>query len=96
MYRTLTISVSRAGLPYPLRTPGHRRLLTQGVSCSGNGMPDDPTTHGVVAGMWSSLSGAGRFISRCGAGILVDTVGFPLASSVVVALHVLMVRRPPK
>ncbi|KAF0312294.1 MFS-type transporter SLC18B1 [Amphibalanus amphitrite] len=57
---------------------------------TGNGMADDPTTHGVVAGMWSSLSGAGRFISRCGAGILVDTIGFPRASCVVVTLHALM------
>ncbi|XP_037068578.1 MFS-type transporter SLC18B1-like [Pollicipes pollicipes] len=53
----------------------------------GGGLHDDATTHAVVAGMWSSLSGAGRFISRCGAGILVDTIGFPLASSVIVLLH---------
>ena len=30
---------------------------------------------GLVAGLWSSLSGAGRFVSRGGTGFLVDTVG---------------------
>ena len=40
------------------------------------GYPDNPATQGLVAGMWSSLSGAGRFISRAGSGILVDQFGF--------------------
>ena len=38
----------------------------------------------------AAVRASSRFISRCGAGILVDTVGFPRASSVVVTLHALM------
>ena len=28
------------------------------------GYPDDPNMHGLIAGLWSSLSGAGRWDSR--------------------------------
>jgi len=41
----------------------------------GAGYPDDPSTQGLVAGLWSSLSGFGRFTSRAGSGILVDYIG---------------------
>lgn len=41
----------------------------------GAGYPDEPSTHGLVAGLWSSLSGFGRFTSRAGSGILVDYIG---------------------
>ncbi|XP_068202801.1 MFS-type transporter SLC18B1-like [Palaemon carinicauda] len=51
------------------------------------GFPDEAGTHGCVAGLWASLSGAGRFTSRAGTGILVDHIGFRKSSVVVVALH---------
>ncbi|CAL4062187.1 unnamed protein product [Meganyctiphanes norvegica] len=51
------------------------------------GFPDEAGTHGFVAGLWSSLSGAGRFISRGGSGLLVDTIGFRETSAIVVGLH---------
>merc|ERR1719420_1440368 len=50
--------------------------------------PDSPATQGLVAGLWSSLSGAGRFISRAGSGILVDTFGFAAVSSIACGLQV--------
>jgi len=53
----------------------------------GAGFPDEASTHGFVAGLWSSLSGAGRFISRGGSGLLVDTIGFRQTSAIVVGLH---------
>lgn len=46
----------------------------------GAGFPDDPSTQGLVAGLWSSLSGMGRFISRAGSGYLVDQFGFAVVS----------------
>lgn len=52
-----------------------------------SGFPDEAGTHGFVAGLWSSLSGAGRFISRGGSGILVDNIGFRETSAIVVGLH---------
>lgn len=51
------------------------------------GFPDEAGTHGFVAGLWSSLSGAGRFVSRGGSGLLVDTIGFRETSAIVVGLH---------
>lgn len=51
------------------------------------GLPDEAGTHGCVAGLWASLSGAGRFTSRAGTGILVDHIGFRNSSVVVVFLH---------
>ncbi|KAK7045741.1 hypothetical protein SK128_012500, partial [Halocaridina rubra] len=53
----------------------------------GSGFPDDAGTHGCVAGLWASLSGAGRFTSRAASGILVDHIGFRNSSVIVVALH---------
>jgi len=55
------------------------------------GLPDDPSTHGMVAGLWSSLSGAGRFVSRAGSGILVDFLGFQYTSTIVVALNLTVI-----
>ena len=52
------------------------------------GYPDSPATQGLVAGLWSSLSGAGRFISRAGSGILVDMFGFAAVSSIACGLQV--------
>ena len=46
------------------------------------GYPDNPATHGLVAGLWSSLSGAGRFVSRGASGFLVDQFGFDAVSSI--------------
>ncbi|XP_047493204.1 MFS-type transporter SLC18B1-like isoform X2 [Penaeus chinensis] len=51
------------------------------------GFPDEADTHGCVAGLWSSLSGAGRFISRGGSGVLIDTIGFRKSTVIVVFLH---------
>jgi len=55
------------------------------------GYPDDPAMHGLVAGLWSSLSGIGRFTSRAGSGILVDYVGFEHTAAVALALQCLVV-----
>jgi len=43
--------------------------------------------HGLIAGLWSSLSGAGRFVSRAGSGYLVDTIGFDKTAAVASALQ---------
>jgi len=53
------------------------------------GFPDDPAMHGIIAGLWSSLSGAGRFVSRLGSGILVDHIGFEHTAAIVTALQVI-------
>ena len=45
---------------------------------------------GLVAGMWSSLSGAGRFISRAGSGILVDQFGFNAVASIAGGLQLVV------
>ncbi|MPD00923.1 MFS-type transporter SLC18B1 [Portunus trituberculatus] len=55
------------------------------------GLPDQAGLHGCVAGLWTSLSGIGRFTSRTGSGYLVDTIGFRNTSAVVVALHAFVV-----
>eukprot|EP00092_Neocalanus_flemingeri_P014770 GFUD01015939.1.p1 GENE.GFUD01015939.1~~GFUD01015939.1.p1 ORF type:complete len:612 (+),score=65.17 GFUD01015939.1:268-2103(+) len=54
------------------------------------GYPASPSTQGLVAGLWSSLSGAGRFISRGGSGILVDMYGFAAVSSIACGLQVVV------
>jgi len=54
------------------------------------GYPASPATHGLVAGLWSSLSGAGRFVSRAGSGILVDMFGFEAVSSIACGLQVVV------
>ena len=59
--------------------------------CSNAGYPDDPTMHGLIAGLWSSLSGAGRFVSRAGSGYLVDTIGFDKTAAVASALQGMVV-----
>ena len=43
--------------------------------------------HGLIAGLWSSLSGAGRFVSRAGSGFLVDTIGFNWTAAIAAALQ---------
>ena len=45
---------------------------------------------GLVAGMWSSLSGAGRFVSRAGSGLLTDLYGFPQVAAIACGLQVLV------
>ena len=59
------------------------------------GYPDDPAMHGLIAGLWSSLSGAGRFVSRVGSGILVDYIGFNPTAGIVTGLQALIVSRVP-
>merc|ERR1719510_1339953 len=54
------------------------------------GYPDDPEMHGLIAGLWSSLSGAGRFVSRVGSGILVDIIGFDPTAAIVTGLQALV------
>jgi len=54
------------------------------------GYPDDPAMHGLIAGLWSSLSGAGRFVSRVGSGILVDLIGFDPTAAIVTSLQLLV------
>ncbi|XP_071515877.1 MFS-type transporter SLC18B1-like [Panulirus ornatus] len=53
----------------------------------GAGLPDDAATHGCIAGLWASLSGAGRFTSRTGSGFLVDTIGFQKTCFIIICLH---------
>lgn len=48
--------------------------------------------HGIIAGLWSSLSGAGRFISRVGTGILVDCIGFNPTAAIMTTLQLAIVR----
>ena len=48
--------------------------------------------HGIIAGLWSSLSGAGRFVSRVGSGILVDCIGFDATAAIVTVLQAAVVR----
>jgi hypothetical protein len=59
---------------------------------SNAGYPDDPAMHGIIAGLWSSLSGAGRFVSRVGSGILVDCIGFDSTAAIVTSLQGAVVR----
>jgi len=54
------------------------------------GYPDNPATHGLVAGLWSSLSGAGRFVSRGASGFLVDQFGFDAVSSIACGMQVVI------
>jgi len=51
------------------------------------GYPDDPAMHGLIAGLWSSLSGAGRFVSRVASGILVDNIGFNATAVIVTVMQ---------
>ena len=44
-----------------------------------------------MAGLWSSLSGAGRFVSRAGTGFLVDHVGFQMTAVVVFGVQALVI-----
>ena len=48
--------------------------------------------HGLIAGLWSSLSGAGRFVSRAGSGFLVDHIGFDKTAAIATTLQILVVR----
>jgi len=54
---------------------------------SNAGYADSPSTQGLVAGLWSSLSGLGRFISRAGSGILVDYYGFNAVVTIACSLQ---------
>ena len=54
------------------------------------GYPDSPATQGLVAGLWSSLSGAGRFVSRAGSGFLVDSFGFAAVAAIACGLQLVI------
>jgi len=54
------------------------------------GYPDDPAMHGLIAGLWSSFSGLGRFVSRVGSGILVDFIGFNYTAAIVTAFQLII------
>jgi len=54
------------------------------------GYPDNPSTHGLVAGIWSSLSGLGRFVSRAGTGVSVDYIGFQMTAVVVFCIQIIV------
>ena len=70
------------------------------------GYPENAATQGLVAGMWSSLSGAGsytscmqhiypvlflsRFVSRAGSGLLVDGYGFSPVTSIACGLQLVV------
>ena len=47
--------------------------------------------HGLIAGLWSSLSGLGRFVSRVGSGILVDVIGFNYTAAIATVLQLIVV-----
>ena len=51
------------------------------------GYADSPSTQDLVAGLWSSLSGLGRLISRAGSGILVDYYGFNAVVTIACSLQ---------
>ncbi|CAB4059884.1 unnamed protein product [Lepeophtheirus salmonis] len=55
------------------------------------GYPDNPNIHGIIAGLWSSLSGAGRFISRAGSGMMVHAMGFDYTAAFVMSLQGIIV-----
>ncbi|XP_040578684.1 MFS-type transporter SLC18B1 isoform X2 [Lepeophtheirus salmonis] len=55
------------------------------------GYPDNPNIHGIIAGLWSSLSGAGRFISRAGSGMMVHAIGFDYTAAFVMSLQGIIV-----
>ncbi|TRY71035.1 hypothetical protein TCAL_08917 [Tigriopus californicus] len=57
---------------------------------SNAGYPNDPSMHGLIAGLWSSLSGAGRFVSRAGSGFLVDHFGFDQTAALATGLQGLL------
>ncbi|CAG0914227.1 unnamed protein product [Notodromas monacha] len=75
-------------------------LSLNGIAISGQqvaGMADatyEATTaghvdpHGIVSGVWSSMCGGGRFISRCFAGLVVESIGFREATCIIVLLQV--------
>lgn len=54
------------------------------------GYPDDPNMHGLIAGLWSSLSGAGRFVSRAGSGVLVTYIGFQKTAAIAFTLQMVV------
>ena len=54
---------------------------------SNAGYSDSPSTQGLVAGLWSSLSGLGRFVSRAGSGFLVDYYGFNTVVAIACSLQ---------
>ena len=55
------------------------------------GFPDSASTHSMIAGIWSSFSGAGRFVSRAGTGILVDHIGFQMTAVVIFTVQIIVV-----
>ena len=54
------------------------------------GYPDNPATHGLIAGLWSSLSGAGRFVSRGASGFLVEQFGFDAVSTIACGMQAML------
>nr|CAG4644868.1 EOG090X07SU [Leptodora kindtii] len=54
------------------------------------GFPDSASTHSMIAGIWSSFSGAGRFVSRAGTGILVDHIGFQMTAVVIFTVQIIV------
>ncbi len=55
------------------------------------GYPDNPSTHVLVAGIWSSLNGTGRIVSHAKNGILVNHVGFQFTTVIVFSVQIIVV-----
>lgn len=55
-----------------------------------HGFPDDLSTYGLVSGIWTSTFALGCFIGPSAGGVLVDYIGFPWTTVIVMALHVLV------
>ena len=66
-------------------------VLYSVISTRNAGYPNDPSLHGLISGLWSSLSGLGRFVSRAGSGFMVERIGFDKTAAVAVMLQAIVV-----
>jgi len=60
-------------------------------SAIANGFPDTIDTYGLISGLWTSTFALGAFIGPTLAGILFDSIGFPLATLFVIGLHAIVI-----
>uniref|UniRef100_A0A0P4WD93 Major facilitator superfamily (MFS) profile domain-containing protein n=1 Tax=Scylla olivacea TaxID=85551 RepID=A0A0P4WD93_SCYOL len=54
------------------------------------GFPDDLSTYSLVSGIWTSTFALGCFIGPSAGGVLVDYIGFPWTTVIVMVLHILV------
>lgn len=58
---------------------------------STNGLPDSPSTYGLVSSLWTSMFSLGSFLGPSLSGILYDAVGFSKGTLVVIVFSLIMV-----